>query len=94
MVLIIKFIGSLRHISGAEELSLDLDGDFSIKELIDKIGREKPEFRHSFIDGHSEVSTANALVLVNGKEISALNALETRVKNSDEVIFVPVAHGG
>jgi molybdopterin converting factor small subunit len=94
MVLIVKFIGSLRHALGAEKLSLDFDGDFSIRELIDKISIEKPEFRQSFIGGHSDVSTANALVLVNGKEISVLNGLETRVMISDEVVFVPVAHGG
>jgi molybdopterin converting factor small subunit len=34
------------------------------------------------------------LVLVNGREISVLNGLETRVKDEDEVVFVPVVHGG
>jgi molybdopterin synthase sulfur carrier subunit len=94
MALIVKFIGSLRRVLGAEKLGLDFDGDCSIRELIDKIAIEKPEFKHSLVDGRADVSTANALVLVNGKEISVLNGLDTRVKNDDEVVFVPVAHGG
>jgi molybdopterin converting factor small subunit len=34
------------------------------------------------------------LVLVNGREISVLNGLETVVKAGDELVFVPVMHGG
>ena len=33
-------------------------------------------------------------MLVNGREISVLNGLETRVNDEDEVVFVPVVHGG
>jgi molybdopterin converting factor small subunit len=31
---------------------------------------------------------------VNGKEISVLNGLDTVLKDGDEVVFVPVVHGG
>jgi molybdopterin converting factor small subunit len=31
---------------------------------------------------------------VNGKEISVLQGLETVIKDGDEVVFVPVLHGG
>jgi molybdopterin converting factor small subunit len=34
------------------------------------------------------------LVLVNGKEISVLDRLETLIKDGDEVVFIPVVHGG
>ena len=37
---------------------------------------------------------SNALILLNGKEISVLNGLQTKVKDGDEVVFVPVVHGG
>jgi molybdopterin synthase sulfur carrier subunit len=35
-----------------------------------------------------------ALILVNGKEISVLNGLETKINDGDEMILIPVAHGG
>jgi molybdopterin converting factor small subunit len=34
------------------------------------------------------------LVLVNGREISVLDGFETTLNDNDEVVFVPVMHGG
>jgi len=34
------------------------------------------------------------LVLLNGKEISVFDGLKTVIKDGDEVVFVPVTHGG
>ena len=36
----------------------------------------------------------NMLILINGKEISVLKGLETEIKEDDEVIVIPVSHGG
>ena len=36
----------------------------------------------------------NALILVNDREISVLDGLETKLSDGDEVVFVPVVHGG
>jgi molybdopterin converting factor small subunit len=94
MAIVIRFIGSIRGITDTETLSLQSKGGLSIKELIDKIANEKRDFKRQFIDTNGEVSTGNALILVNGKEISILNGLETAVEDNDDVVFVPVAHGG
>lgn len=94
MAVIIRFIGSLRHILDAEKLSLDLNRNLSVKELIDRISDDKSDFKRQFLDMNGEISTANTLILLNGKEISILNGFDTRVQNNDEVVFVPVAHGG
>jgi molybdopterin converting factor small subunit len=34
------------------------------------------------------------LILVNGKEISVLKGLETVLKEGDEILLIPVIHGG
>jgi molybdopterin converting factor small subunit len=39
-------------------------------------------------------SNSNSLVLVNGTEISVLSGLDTNLKDGDEVVFIPVVHGG
>lgn len=36
----------------------------------------------------------NMLALVNGQEIGVLDGLETVVEDGDEVVFIPVIHGG
>jgi len=36
----------------------------------------------------------NVLIMLNKKEISALNGLETGVKDGDKLVLLPVSHGG
>ena len=94
MVLTIKFIGAMRHITGKTQLTLNYEKEISLKELLAKISQEKPAFEKSFSAQQMTDSTSNALILVNGREISVLNGLETRLCDGDEIVFVPVVHGG
>ena len=94
MVITVKFVGALRHFSGAGELALDRKGCVSIGELVHEIVKEVPELKRSLIDQQLEDPRPNALILVNGREISVLNGLETKLKDGDEIVFVPVVHGG
>jgi len=32
--------------------------------------------------------------MVSGTEVGALNGLDTMLKDGDEIVFLPVAHGG
>jgi molybdopterin synthase sulfur carrier subunit len=94
MTITVKFIGALRHVSGVDKLALDCKGDLSIKELTDEIAKDKPALRRSLIDQQLEDPRPNALILVNGREISVLNGLETNLKDGDEIVLIPVVHGG
>ncbi len=93
MAITVKFLGALRHISGANELALNIKG-VSIRKLITEIVREMPALKQSLIYHPPEDLKSNTLILVNGREISVLNGLETNLKDGDEIIFVPVVHGG
>jgi molybdopterin synthase sulfur carrier subunit len=92
--LIIKFIGALRHLSGKTEFAVSFQEDITIKELVNEITQELPELKHTFSDQELNDSRSNSLVLVNGREISVLNGYETKLKDGDEIVFVPVVHGG
>jgi len=92
--LTIKFIGALRHLSGKTEFTVSFQEGISIKELVSKITQEFPELKHTFSDQELNDSRSNSLVLVNGREISVLNGYETKLKDGDEIVFVPVVHGG
>jgi len=94
MGLTIKFIGALRKISGKTQLTIEYQQDMSVKELVTKLSQEMPELEKTFRDDSLNDSRSNALILVNGREISVLNGLETNLSNGDEVVFVPVVHGG
>ncbi len=94
MPLIIKFIGALRHLSGRTQFTLDSQDDISIKGLLEKISQEFPELKRTFSDQDLNDSKSNSLILVNGREISILDGYETKLYDGDEIVFVPVVHGG
>ncbi len=94
LTLTIKFIGALRHISGKAHLTAEYREGMTLKQLIDNMIRGAPELKHTFSDGELNDSKSNSLVLINGREISVLGGYETKLKDGDEVVFVPVVHGG
>ena len=93
MPLNIKFIGALRHTSGKTKLTVNFQVGISLKELLMKLSQEMPRLEN-FSEQQLDDSKSNALILVNGREISVLNGLETKLNDGDEIIFIPVVHGG
>jgi molybdopterin converting factor small subunit len=53
-----------------------------------------PKLKSALIDPMSGEPRSNMLVLVNGQEIGVLNGTETKINDGDEIVFVPVMHGG
>ncbi len=94
MAITVKFIGALRHAAGTGELVLNCKDSTTVKDLINEITKKLPALTQSLIDQQLENPTPNALILVNNREISVLNGLETTLQSNDEVVLVPVVHGG
>jgi molybdopterin synthase sulfur carrier subunit len=94
MEVTLKFLGALRHASGKELQTLTCRKGASMLDLINAVTAQLPVLRRNLLDEQLENPKPNALILVNGKEISVLNGLETKVKDGDQVVFVPVVHGG
>lgn len=94
MAVSVKFIGSFRSLSGKNMLELRLEGSSPIRDVVKMIAEELPKLGPALIDPESESPKANVLVLVNGKEVSVLDRFETMIKDGDEVVFVPIVHGG
>ena len=94
MPLTVKFIGALRHLSGKTQFTTNFQEELSIRGLLEKISQEIPELKRTFCDQELNDSRSNSLILVNGREISVLNGFETKLSDGDEIVFVPVVHGG
>jgi molybdopterin converting factor small subunit len=92
--LTVKFVGALRHLSGKTQLIFNCPNTLSIKDLIANIIQQLPALENTFCDQTLNDSKSNSLILVNGKEISILNGYQTRLCDGDEIVFVPVVHGG
>jgi molybdopterin converting factor small subunit len=89
MVVTVKFVGSLRSLAGKSKLSLKIGETAPLTEVMKKMAKESPNLEPALAN-----SKAGMLILVNGKEISVLNGLDTVLKDSDEIVLVPVIHGG
>lgn len=95
MAVTVKFIGTLRHITGKPKISIEFQTGYTLKDLIQKLIQDVPQIKSSIVDQQTDgTMKTNSLILVNDREISVLDGLETKLSDCDEVVFVPVAHGG
>jgi len=91
----VKFLGVFRQFSGRSRVLVKLEEPSTVRKAIEKLTEAfSPEFKRALVDPELEDPRPNALILVNGKEISVLQGLETEVKDGDEIVLVPVSHGG
>ena len=91
----VKFFGVLRKSAGKEKVEVILKQPANIKNLIQELIEKFPkEFGENLIDAELKDPRPNALILINNREINVLNGLETSLKEGDEIIFIPVTHGG
>jgi molybdopterin synthase sulfur carrier subunit len=92
----VKLYGVLKTAANTDGLELDFDGSVSVRRLVSKlvtvIGRT--EFERYLIDADLKDPRPNALILVSGTEVGVLNGIDTELRDGDEVVFLPVAHGG
>lgn len=92
----VKLYGVLKTAAKTERLELDFDSPISIRQLVNKLVSviAHPEFETYLIDADTKDPRPNALILVSGTEIGALNGIDSTLRDGDEVVFLPVAHGG
>lgn len=87
-------MGVFRSIAGKSRLTIRLRNAAPLREAIKEVVEEMPRLKRTLIDPDLEDPRPNTLILVNGKEVSVLNGLETKLKDGDEVVFIPVLHTG
>ncbi|MGC8998010.1 MAG: MoaD/ThiS family protein [Candidatus Bathyarchaeia archaeon] len=90
----IKFVGSFRNITNKSKVVLELSKGAKLKEAIKRVIDEFPKIEKALIDPELGDPRPNTLIVVNGREISVLKGLETVLKDGDEVVFIPISHGG
>ncbi|WP_291493398.1 MoaD family protein [Desulfurella sp.] len=83
--MLVRFYSTLREKKGK---SVEINIEYiNIKSLIDLL-----EISNYILDNNNLL--AGTMILVNGKNISHLNGLDTIVQNSDSIDFFPPAAGG
>ncbi len=90
----VKFFTTLREITGKKEEQIEFSRaptvDLLLKQLSKKYGKEFNDYIYDElgnVHGHLHF-------LVNGKNITALHDLKTRLKDDDQVAILPPVGGG
>lgn len=94
MVIKIRFIGSLRSSARKSKLELTPREATTLKQVVKKIAELLPILRNALIDVELDDPRPNVLILINERDISVLEGLQTKIKDGDEVSFIPIVHGG
>jgi molybdopterin converting factor small subunit len=92
----VKFYGVLKTAAKTEGLEIDFDSLVSVRQLVNRLVNviARPEFETYLIDADMKDPRPNALIIVSGTEVGALDGLDTTLRDGDEIVFLPVAHGG
>lgn len=90
----VRMLGLLKKICGRDEFSLDLSGEIKLRDVIEKILEESGGLRNALLDPELKDPRPNTIILINGKEVSVLGGLEASVRDGDEIVIIPIVHGG
>lgn len=94
MVVTVKLVGALRHLARRSQLELKYLNGLTLEQVIKQMSLEMSGVQSTFSDRELNDSASNSLVLINGTEISVLDGFETKLCDGDEIVFVPIVHGG
>ncbi|MCK4333083.1 MAG: MoaD family protein [Thermoplasmatales archaeon] len=92
MKLKIKLLKPFSDAVGKSELELDFDG-ITLEDMLKVLVNRYPRLKKEFYTKIDEL-TDYMCMFVNDKPISALNGMNTELKNGDELLFfIPVSGG-
>jgi molybdopterin synthase sulfur carrier subunit len=88
----VRAFGDLMSLLGNESI-VELENDARLKHLILKLVEKIDSPRKNFLRRY-DVSEPNLVILLNGRNINALEKLETPLKDGDVVVIFPLVGGG
>jgi molybdopterin synthase sulfur carrier subunit len=89
----VKFLATLYELTGVLKTEVEVPDGLTIRELIDVLARKYAKLREELLDEGGNLKPMYN-ILVNGRAVEWLNGLDTRLKDGDEVVFIPPAAGG
>jgi molybdopterin converting factor small subunit len=93
MKITLEFVGVLLGDALEQKRDIEVDDDISMREFLQNAMKTHRGLV-DIVPGDPPRPTSNVIILVNGREIGVLAGLETKLQAGDEVIIIPVSHGG
>ncbi|MFP4589420.1 MAG: ubiquitin-like small modifier protein 1 [Candidatus Bipolaricaulota bacterium] len=91
----VKLFAQFRDLAGEDTVSVEPEkAPLTIEDAISDLTSKCPQLREKLIDSETEELQGGVIVMINGRNISYLDGLETQLQSSDRVaIFPPIAGG-
>jgi molybdopterin converting factor small subunit len=92
----LRLYGVFKSTSGIGDTQLDITAGTTVRNAILQLVSQPSfsELRHLLLQSNSSDPRPNALIMISGREISALKGLDTMLEENDELALLPVVHGG
>ena len=89
-----KFLGIFKKAHGKGQAQIEIRRKDNLETAVEKMCEASPSLKRVLVDPELGTPLSNAIILVNGVEIGLLKGLKTELKDGDEIVFIPVIHGG
>jgi molybdopterin converting factor small subunit len=93
MKISLEFIGVVLNNALEKKRNVEVDEGITMLDFLQN-AMNAYEVLVDILSGDPPRPTSNFIILVNGREISVLSGLETKLKSGDEIAIIPVSHGG
>jgi molybdopterin synthase sulfur carrier subunit len=92
----VEYLGHIRNVIGSvKEEELEIKEDSSVADLLMMLSERYGErFKKAVYEPRSLDVKSNYIITVNGYLLNQLKGVETKLKNGDHVIILPIVSGG
>lgn len=92
----VEYLGHIKNIlESRREEEIDIEDDSSISDLLIMLSEKHGEsFKKAVYEAGGKDIKSNFIATVNGYLLNQLNGVETKLKNGDRVVLMPIVSGG
>lgn len=96
MKVTVEYLGHIKGIIGVEQAEkLELKDDASVGDLLFLLAEKHGEnFKKAIYEPSGLDLKSNFILTVNGLLLNQLNGIETKLKDGDRVVLMPIVSGG
>ena len=94
MKITIVFFTTLREVVGKKEEEIELNRGITVKELLSRLSQKYGKDFVNYVYDEKGDLHGYLQFLVNGKSVTTLQGLTTRLKDGDKIDIIPPVGGG
>jgi len=92
----VEYLGHIKNILGSRrEEEVEVEAGSSIRDLlVVLIGKHGESFKKAIYEAGGKDIKSNFIATVNGYLLNQLSGVETKLKDGDHVVLMPIVSGG